>query len=116
DGGLKNAGRLKAAPALVVRRTPSSDATAMFPGSVLLITSIGSTGDPPGFPLIAPRGTSGRFAGNPYEFGVNWTVSSVRASRHSASGRRRWHGGRAADLFRLHLRVCRLRGEVDFRA
>src|SRR5215471_1134259 len=41
-GGLKNAGRLKVAPALVVRRTASCDDTAMFPGSVLLTTSIGS--------------------------------------------------------------------------
>src|SRR5262249_40540028 len=41
-GGLKNTGRLNVAPALVVTRTPSSDDTARFPSSVLLITNIGS--------------------------------------------------------------------------
>src|SRR5207245_2746937 len=62
-GGLKSTGRLKVAPALVVRRTPSSDDTAIFPGSMLLTASIGSMGEPPKLRLIVPRGTPGRFAG-----------------------------------------------------
>src|SRR5438876_5812636 len=62
-GGLKNAGRLKVTPALVVRRTPSADDTAIFLGSVLLTASIGSMGSPPNLLLIVPRGTSGRFVG-----------------------------------------------------
>src|SRR5207302_6943850 len=62
SGGLKNTGGVKVAPALVVRRTPSADDSARFPGSMLLSASTGSTGVPLRT-LIAPSGTSGRFAG-----------------------------------------------------
>src|SRR5438874_12801032 len=62
-GGLKNAGRLNVAPALVVRRTASADDTAIFPGSMLLTARIGSMGSAPNLLLIVPRGTSGRFVG-----------------------------------------------------